>query len=202
MSLAACASVCVCTWKRDVIESGALFSFQRESAFSRTKNHERASKCMHTCVGRYCDGGNDEWAAHFKRPTLPRWWGSLRDTGQSLITLPVRVSQPHLHKPDANHMHLMLIFTRHHISSLTELRHATLCKLSWLWKPNPHSLNSFAWLKGEPVCMCDLTSMKLALACNLLYLQIQKKNLRHSGPTIAHNCANAHTVTSSVVLVP
>lgn len=97
MSLAACASVCVCTWKRDVIESGALFSFQRESAFSRPKNHERASKCMHTCVGRYCDGGNDEWAAHFKRPTLPRWWGSLRDTGQSLITLPVRVSQPHLH---------------------------------------------------------------------------------------------------------
>ena len=128
---------------------------------------------MHTCVGRYCDSGNDERAAHFNWPTLPRWWGSLRDMGQSLITLAVRVSQPHLHKPDANQMHLTLIFTRHHISSLPELRHATLCKLSWLWKPNTHSLNSFAWLKEEPVCICDLMSMKLALACNLLYLQIQ-----------------------------
>ena len=115
-----CVRVCVCVFAPGKVTSlkAMLFLFP-ESAVSHQKNNERVSKCMHICVGLYCDSGNDEWAAHFNQPTLPRWWGSLRDTGQSLITLPVRVSQPHLHKPDTNQMHLMLFFTRHHISSLT-----------------------------------------------------------------------------------
>lgn len=49
-----------------------------------------------------------------------------RNTGQSLITLPVCVSQPDLHKPEAYQIHLMLIFTRPCTSSPAGLRHAML----------------------------------------------------------------------------
>lgn len=89
-----------------------------------------------------CNNENDEWAAHSDWPQFPWWWGSFWNTGQSLITLPVCVSQPHLHKPEAHQKHLMLIFTRPCTSRLTRLRHATLRNLSWVWKPNTLSLNS------------------------------------------------------------
>lgn len=38
-----------------------------------------------------CNSEDDGWAAHCNGPGLPPWWGSLQNSGQSLITLPLCV---------------------------------------------------------------------------------------------------------------
>lgn len=92
----------------------------------------------------YCNSADDEWAAHYNWPHLPWWRGSFQNSGQSLISLPVCVSQPYLQKPDA---YQMLNFTRPCTFSPTGLGHATLCSTSWiikytLTKQPPSNINS------------------------------------------------------------
>lgn len=86
------------------------------------------------CWMSNCNSRNDEWAVHYNWSHLPWWWGNFWNSSLSLISVPICVSQPYTHEPDAHQMHLMLIFIRTCTFCPTELWHATQRHILWMIK--------------------------------------------------------------------